>query len=129
MRKIKRETLPTEEYKAPTDFPQYPLQTKTSAKKRHVGTTHNQIYQSGGLKIRVHPSTHTLSPANLTDEQGKEADGTAPAISIVARSNVQLEGTGGEETDTGRATPLENLGRMMAVACCKYGPMLVCKPQ
>ena len=48
--KIKRETLPPGEDNDSTALPQTPLQTKTGAKKRHMGKTHYRTYQGSGKK-------------------------------------------------------------------------------
>ena len=106
--KIKRENLPPGEDKPLTVLPQSPLQTKTSAKKRRMGTAHDQTYQSGGQKIRVQPRSQTLFLANLTNEQVKEANDTAPAPSNADRTDARLEVTGEEgKTETGGLPPLD----------------------
>ena len=128
--KIKREELPLGEDKAPLALPQYRLQYKTGAKKLRVCTKNDQTYQSGGQKIRVQLRSHTSSPTDLPDEQGKEANDTDPTLSTTACPNARLEGMGEEEDiETVGTTPPDSSGILLAITCCKYGPTSDCKTQ
>ena len=78
---------PRGEDKASKVLPQSLLQPKTGAKKRHMCTTHDQTYRSGGQKIRVEKRSQTSSLSDFPEKQGKEADDTDPATSTATRNN------------------------------------------